>query len=1090
MRSGVSDIPRPINGMKKLIAHFLGTFSLVLNGQPLTGFVSARARGLFVFLLYNAGSFYERDFLASLLWPNLPQHRAMGNLRNVLFHLRKMFSSYTGTPFLEITRHQVGIRRVEGLYVDVHEFLHRVKLAEARDPEWMTHLEKAAELYRGDLLRGFRSPQSESYETWLHDERERLHEIAEQVYTQLADYYEQVGLFDRAIHHARNLLRLAPWDEQAHMRLMRLFTRRGKRQQALAQYETFLQIWQEEFNTGPPKEIQEFYDRLKRRDISFIGGGEAQVFTPAPSAVVLPTFPLPFIGRRKEMLQIKERFSDPYCRLITLVGMGGVGKSRFAVEAARVYQEMFPDGVYFIPLETVESPHHLLQAIAHTLHIPIKEGRSLTEQVINFLSDKKVLLILDNFEHLVEARTQILEILQHTRHLKIVITSREVLHLYQEWVIHISGLPYPPNPHVPHIKEYDAVRFFLTLARRVRPDVDVGEENLQWVIEICRRVEGSPLALTLASSWLRDMPLSEVARIVSTSLDLLSARMPDLSPRHQSMRAVFDNSWTLLHPDEQRAFRRLSIFRSAFSSTAAASVAEVSLPILRNLVKKSLLSVVDERGYGFHPLLHAYARERLGEHPEEARTMAERHARYMVKLVRVQGRRFHGPQQQEALHLVEMTWPDIRAAWRWYCQQGRFHEIDDVLESLYFFFEVRGFWEEAFDLLGEAEEATRGVSGDSVGVTLGRIKMFRAWFGVRLGLKDVANTLVEEAEQLLASQASDWDWAILLHIRGVVHKESGDYDAAIRLLKQSVQLSREVGAKSWMAQGLVALSYTLDTKGAPAEQLQSLAEEALATYRAMGDPTGVGLALVALGNALYRQGRMDEARAAYEESLHIRHAVGNRLGVAVILLNLGSIAYIQGRYEEALHLYKEAAQMYRKLGSRFGWAYATLNMGIVAEARHDLDEAQHHYLIARDLFAELKHDWGLTYCYCYLADVYVERGAKGRAHHLLRQTLEMMATIGSTPLLLRVLVSVGHYLLHCGLKEQAQKILGAVVAHPHVDADLEERLKYLLTDGTSQHVKDNWEAWVQKIRGGSLEEALQVARQALDAEQYERAYPG
>ncbi len=1069
--------------MHKLIAHFLGTFSIVLDGKPLEGFVSARARGLFVFLLYNAGTFFTRGYLATLLWPDLPQPRAMSNLRNVLFHLRKMFPPDAPLPFLEVTRAQVVIHPVDGMHVDAREFLDCWRRAERQEEDWLGLLERAAELYRGDLLEGFQAPKSETYEAWLRNEREHLHNIAIHVYTRLAAYYEQVGLYDRAIHYVQNLLRLAPWDVDVHMRLMRLFALQGNRARALAQYHTFLRIWKEEFNSGPPDEIRALYERLKAGEPWVTEGkrrGRIDRF--ASSIVVLPSFVVPFVGREKEMRQIEERLRDPRCRLITLVGMGGIGKSRLAIEAARAHQAMFPDGVYFIPLEAVDSPSHVLLAIARALRIPLKEGSHLAEGLFTFLADKQMLLILDNFEHLIEARTQIIDLLAKTQYLKILITSREALHLFQEWVIPVSGLAFPPDATVPDLERYDAVRLFVTMARRVRPNLTLGEGNIRWVVEVCRQVQGSPLAIALASAWLRDLPLNEVARIVSGNLDLLMSTMPDLPARQQSMRAVFDNSWALLNPEERRAFRQLSIFEGPFSSEAAREVAYVPLSVLRNLVQKSLLSLVENHGYGFHPLLHAYARERLGQHPEEARTVAERHALYITRLVREQNQRLHSPHQQEALQRIEQVWPDIRSAWRWLLRQGAFREIDGLLEPLYVFFEVRGFWMEAFDLLWEAERAIRGVHSDSVHVTLGRVKMFRAWFAVRMGRKEEAQGILEEAQNLLDRGGTVRDRAVLAHVRGVVYKELGDYEMAIRLQEESIRLARETDALPWVAQALIALSLTLDTKGAPLERVRLLAEEALAIYRMMGDPIGIARALVALGNAYYRQGELKKARAAYEESLHIRQTLGNPLGIAVILANLGSIAYIQGQYDEALQFFREAARAYRELGSRFGWAFMMLNIGMVAEARNDLEEAQRYYLLAHSLFNEQKHEWGILMANCYLADLYMEQGYQEQAHRLLQEALELATDLQATPPILRVLVSVGHYLMHCGQMEEARKILSTVIAHPYADMDLRERLKRLLTGASSRHVSNDWEDWIRELGDMEVGAALQIARKSLNAE--------
>lgn len=333
---------------------------------------------------------------------------------------------------------------------------------------------------------------------------------------------------------------------------------------------------------------------------------------PAPSLPVtrhnLPTYPLSFVGRDEELREIAALLNDPKVRLVTIAGLGGMGKTRLSVEVARLQSERYDDGVYFIPLLSLTSADDIPVAIAQEMNLRF-EGNP-RQQLLAYLRDKKPLLILDNFEHLLEGAGVVADILDAARDVKILVTSRSSLNLRGEWVRYLEGISFPEDPTADNIGTYSAVQLFLERVHRVRGDFSLDQER-ECVIEICRLVHGMPLAIELASTWLKTLRCASVVEGIRRGIDFLSTKERDMDARHRSIRAVFDYSWNLLSDEEQRILRRLSIFRGGFGAAAAEQVAGASVQRLSDLIEKSLLYQNVSGLYEIHDLLRQYLEERL-----------------------------------------------------------------------------------------------------------------------------------------------------------------------------------------------------------------------------------------------------------------------------------------------------------------------------------------------------------------------------------------------------------------------------------------------------------------------------------------------
>jgi predicted ATPase len=402
---------------------------------------------------------------------------------------------------------------------------------------------------------------------------------------------------------------------------------------------------------------------------------------PAPQA----TF---FVGRDTELDDILGLMNNPLCRLLTLIGPGGIGKTRLVQEFIAKHRVLFPDGLYIAYFQAVPSPDLIVSTIAEALDFRFQPGGDSHHQLIDYLHDKSLLLVLDNFEHLLDGASIISDILVSTVAVKLLITSRERLNLQEEWVYEIRGLDYPMNDTAPDIEGFSAVQLFVHSARRVYPAFRLTQPHKPLVVRICRMVGGMPLGIELASAWTRALPCDEIAREIERSLDILETSSRNILPRHRNMRAAFEPTWNRLSEDERRVFMKLSVFRGGFTREAAEYVAGAALRTLSVLVDKSLLRLdTNGRRYSIHELLRQYSEEKLCSSPHAQNETLDLHCAYYMRFLseREVDIVFLG-RQREAIEKINNELENVRIAWRRAVVQGRFEEISQAAEGLWDFY--------------------------------------------------------------------------------------------------------------------------------------------------------------------------------------------------------------------------------------------------------------------------------------------------------------------------------------------------------------------------------------------------------------------
>jgi predicted ATPase len=423
----------------------------------------------------------------------------------------------------------------------------------------------------------------------------------------------------------------------------------------------------------------------------------------------LPSPRTSFVGRDDELEEIDRLLKDPSCRLLTLVGPGGVGKTRLALEAAARRIDRYPHGVHFVPLASVVAPDFLAAAVADALQFPIDSahsGLSPQDQLVDYLSERSTLLVLDNFEHLVEGAGLVTRVIERAPNAEILTTSRERLNVQSEWVLDVDGLRVSAKGDG-RARVEGALRLFAERARQVDRGFELGEE-LTHAVRICRLVDGMPLGIELAAAWVLLLPCAEIADEIERTIGFLETSMRDVPERHRSLRAAFDHSWRLLTEEERRCFRQLSVFRGPFTREAAAAVAGADLRLLTDLVSKSLVRRLELGRYELHELLRQYAADRLAEDPDEPAEVRERHARFYVARLVDRQRALTGPQMGEARDELRGDIPNLVSAVEWAAMQWSDDDARSAFHALSEFYTVHSWpqgletFEHIVELLGHS----------------------------------------------------------------------------------------------------------------------------------------------------------------------------------------------------------------------------------------------------------------------------------------------------------------------------------------------------------------------------------------------------
>jgi predicted ATPase/DNA-binding SARP family transcriptional activator len=983
--------------MPDVAVYLFGAPRIVLDGRVVT--VERRKTLALLAFLAVAGRAHGREELITLLWPDLDAGRGRAQLRNTLADLQRAI----GKGWLDAEGDQVGLAGGAGLWVDVarfHEMLAQVA-AHSHPPHRACDVclgaqMEAANLYTADFLAGFTLDDAAEFDAWQSFQTESLRLELAGVLEKLAAGLAGRGQWEAAIGQARRWLALDPLHEPAQRLLMQLHAGAGDRAAAIRQYQECVKVLQAELGIAPELETTALFEVIRTAQ------SPIAPLSPSPAPTHdLPPDPTPFIGREAELAQIAARLTDPACRLLTILGPGGMGKTRLAIQAARNEADRFVHGACFVDLTPVTESERLPSVILQALAVTGQGAADTQAELLRFLRDRHVLVVLDNFEHLVEEGATLLSAMLHRApKVKLLVTSRVRLNLREEWLAPLEGMEVPvenlatlpaspaeqreigaPLPsqggrrgvaEIEELENHSATALFLACVGRLRPDPQLDDDDARRILHICRLLDGLPLAIELAAARARTMPLERIANELEHGLHLLTTSMRDVPQRHRSMTAALNHSWRLLSKRHRHVLRHLWVFRGGFTAEAAETVAAATPTDLEALTDASWLRLTSDSRYMLHESTRQYCEEKLGsdrkaqirETPDQVR---ERHAAYYRALLNARAPDFYRRRGVVAETAREMD--NLFAAWDWMLARDDLDGLWAMARSLTYVARHQA-WHRAMPQVLEASQEKlreRPITAHDAPDEHSR-NLLRAAFLIleadlygnlygSLGLWNRAEACVADARTLLGNtDQRDARWAetlgYLQGVEGGLAYARGSFvqaEAQFRALLVGLSAGNnhvwpygDDAVSFWRANHSNSLGCTLLTQGRSAEA-HGYVRQAMALAELTGSQSLRARAAWLLALVLHHDGDYPQAEKWGLTHIELLRADGDQIDILLGLYFMGALYQYWGKYESARSYLQQCIASAQAAGMYGDVTNSLTSLGHVALNVGDLAEARHLY---------------------------------------------------------------------------------------------------------------------------------------------------
>ena len=999
-----------------------------------------------------------RDRLIGFLWPEFGQAAAHNNFRRNLSWLRGLLPQDT----LLVDRIQVELNPAADIWSDIWVFdaaltavaQHNHPAAELCDTCVQT-LADAVNLYEGEFMAGFNLANCVEFEEWLFFEREAYRQKMVEALQKLLNWCRVNEEFERGVEYGRRWLSLDPWHEPAHRAMMTFYALTEQQAAALRQYEACVRLLDEELGIAPEAETTALYEAIRKREFEpdLLTGRRyglneriESASSRKPFASQVPTPATPFIGRENEVAEVLTLLAEPQTRLVTLAAPGGMGKTRLALAVASAIIPNFQHGVHFVPLAPHSSAQDIPVVLARSLQIPLS-GSNPQAQLFAYLQNKQMLLVLDNFEQLLANTSDVVangeavgekliaELLQAAPQIKVLITSRERLNIMGEVVLALGGLPVDNENAV---ENSSAAQLFKQHAQFSHSTLIIQPEDAKSINHICHLVDGMPLALIMAASWVDMLSFAEIAEEIVQGLDFLETDMADVPQRQRSVRAVFATSWRRLTVDEQTVFGQLSIFRGGFTRQAAQTVTGASLRTLRGLMRKLFITLEANGRYQIHELLRQYGAEQLTA-VQGYQVAKQAHADYYLTVLQERETDLRSHKQIVAIKEIADDFENIRAAWKWALAQKDTSAILQALEGLHLFTDYSGSYIEVVAMLKQAIDGLVPNGQQTLDPTWGRLATRYSFMrsvssGYFEGMDEISKACLS-----IAGQANDrFEYAFSLYFYTfyayIVKQES---DESIAQLHQAIAIFRELGDIIFTSRSLGWLGVMTVHYAADVQQGRIYMEEALALVRSAGTVTDISFILGNLCELVLVLGDYEAGEKYIQEAVSLAAQLERPLGVAYTCVIHGLYLLLKGELDQAETQIKQGWEGAKLVDFVVILTYAPALLSLYHSLKADYALAQP--LAEKGLVNPMgDHLGNILGCWA-MAFAYTGLGEIALAWDYVHQTIEHIKGYPSVALLTWVLPLTA--VLHTQNKqwETAVHHLALAYTHPHSPAGYLDR---------------------------------------------------
>ena len=879
----------------------------------------------------------RRDHLVGIFWPDSDQDAARHSLRSCLHVLRRGL----GDDVL-VTRgdDEIGVG-VGRFWCDAVEFPRLLKSGDC---------EGALSIYTGPFLAAFHLPDAPEFDQWASSQRAAFHRDAA---TAAAELAESSTDGRTAASWARRAVNLAPTEERYTRVLMLSLEDLGEKGEALQAYEQLRKVLAAELHAEPSPLTAQLAERLRTIRTSadlpvvLVGKDEGQplpVELPptrrerTPRAGALPSPATPFVGRTSEVGLVTDLLREH--RLVTVFGFGGVGKTRLVIEVAGRSEPVFEDGVRFVPLAPVERPELLSSTIATALGLHLTGERSADSELLMFLRSHDLLLVLDNFEHLMGGAHLIAAMLETAPKVRILISSRERLNLFPEAAFELQGLGVPDiEAGAAEAVRSDAMHLFLQTAARAQPGFSPTASDCEAISAICRQLDGNALGIELAAGWVRLLSCEEIAQELTRDSGALENPRAE-PPRHRGLKATFSYSWALLTDSERMTLENLSVFRGSFTRGGAQAVTGATTETLAALNDKALLRRLASSRLKMVEMLRQYGEEILIAYPDRHEQVHDEHARYF--LLRLAGMELEVERHHRTVIAeIRDEIDDIRRAWMRGVQRGLTESLIAAARTLFLLFDSLNYYREGFESFAAAAVAVT----DSEPRVRGSMLLYHGIFALRLTHYTEARELLSSAANTLLKCGELSGHAHAVHRLGTIAMETGDLPAAANHYRRSLDILRKVGTLREAANVLMHLGNVAYYAGRLAEA-EEIYCETLVLQRRCSDHPGVALSLSNLACTSVDLNQIAKAREYLIEASEYFEEAGDKANVARCLHNRSVLEMREGHHELAERLARESLFVSKGLGLRRMQAFTQCLQGSIARACGDYDSACRYFIVS------------------------------------------------------------------------------------------------------------------------------------------------
>ena len=1014
----------------------LSGFRCEIGGAVPFNFGTNKARALLVYLAVEAPRSFRRSHLAGLLWSDYSEEKARHNLRQTLVRVSKGWPKSDGRPPLLVkVKDTVAINPAVDLWVDVLAFetAFDQAMAYCHDRQRLERMDilsltEAVDLFKGPFLDRFRLFDTLIFDEWASLVRERTTKKALEAQSLLCEYYERRGDYVHASRLADQIAALAPWDNQACAHSMRLLALQKQWAAAKTHYEQLEKYLADNLDVEPNPTVTALYEEIQLRS-------NLDEALPPTLLVIddqVPQLSSSFVGRNRELSDLSTMLANPQNRLISLVGRGGIGKTRLAVAFAQLMRGLYADGVFFIPLRDVSSQEAMDRLMEESLKCTFLGTSPHRRQLLDYLRERQCLLILDGCEYHLH-HNQIGELIQNMLSIapdvKVLATSRMCLNLPDEHVFPLVGLNYQPEGIVQDDEALtfcDAIALFAERARQINQHFSVTEVSLPLIQELCRKVEGHPLSIELLASSTATLAIPELLEDLNASQDAIDPALSELPEEGRSLAIIVEQSWQLLSEVQRSTVSRLVCFQGGFTEAAALHIGQTTPEILSSLVDKSFVHEISPKRYILHEIIHAFAAQKANERNLLEATR-ETHAKHFVAMLEQIGRDNQNHVELEALEQIEADLENILAAWGYYLEKEQVERLSNCMDILYQFYNIRSLFEEGIHLFEHAIHSASYLApfDPLIGVMTNRL----GFLALRMRRNEMTVKMFTRSLAIFENGGDSIELGQAYIGLGNYYLRVKDMNQALSSAQKALACFKNLGNRYHEGTALYLLGMIYQRfADYPKAKIKFL--ESLEISRGFVDQRGMISRLNQLAGHDCNAGDFESAEARYLESLALSRVFKDRFQQAIILNNLASVYHPRQEYEKEQLVLEESLVICREIGDLDGEAIALNNLGELAIVLGEYERALDNSRAALDIALQLGEDWTIIVVYDILGCAYLGLGDHDTASQCFQQAIQMALQIQSWDLLTRAMVNLAGVHLAQDEQDAAEALLVAALSHP------------------------------------------------------------